>query len=120
MRANSRSFIEIAEKCRDIFGEMSRSIAWIASLVWAPARHQKIDETRSSASPASSSACSVLSMVGGSALPAMASISASCAFSAASNTGPKSPSAMREKSGRPSGPVQCVSGWLVEVDALRS
>ncbi|OWK21102.1 hypothetical protein AJ88_21115 [Mesorhizobium amorphae CCBAU 01583] len=60
MRANNFSFIEIAEKCLDIFGEMSRSSAWIASLVWAPARHQKIDETWSSGSPASSSAASVL------------------------------------------------------------
>jgi hypothetical protein len=53
MRANSFSFIEIAENARDIFGEMSRSSAWIASLLWAPARHQKIDETWSSASPPS-------------------------------------------------------------------
>jgi hypothetical protein len=59
MRAKSFSFIEIAEKCLDIFGEMSRSMAWMASLVWAPARHQKIDETWSSASPPSSSAASV-------------------------------------------------------------
>ena len=48
MRENSFSFIEIAEKCLDIFGEISRSIAWIVSLVLAPALHQKIEETRSS------------------------------------------------------------------------
>ena len=90
---------------------MSRSSAWIASLVWAPARHQKIDETRSSASPESSSAASVLSIVGASGLPAIASIS------------PHAPPAPRRrparnrrrrcgvKSGRPSGPVHAVSGW---------
>ncbi len=120
MRANSLSFIEIAEKCRDIFGEISRSMAWICSLVWAPARHQKIADTRSSGSPASSSAASVFSMVAASELPAIASISASCALSAASNTGPKSPSPMREKSGRPSGPSQWVSGWLARSTAVVS
>ncbi len=82
MRANSFAFIEMAEKCRAIFGEMSRSTAWIVSLVCAPARFQKIEETRSSASPESSSAASVLSMVGASALPAIASISLACAVSA--------------------------------------
>ncbi len=76
MRANSFSFIEIAEKCLDIFGEISRSIAWIVSLVLAPALHQKIDETRSSGSPASSIAASVFSIVGCSGLLAIASMSA--------------------------------------------
>ncbi len=65
----------MAEKCRAILGAISRSTAWIASLVWAPARHQKIEDTRSSASPESSSAASVLAIVGGSGEPAMASIS---------------------------------------------
>ena len=44
---------------------MSRSTDWIRSLVWAPARSQKIDDTWFSASPESSSAASVLSIVGG-------------------------------------------------------
>ena len=76
MRANSAAFIEIVEECRDIFGAISRSIAWIVSLVCAPARHQKIDETRSSGRPTSSSAASVFSIVGSSGLSAIASISA--------------------------------------------
>ena len=111
MRANSFSFIEIAEKCRDIFGAMSRSTAWIASLVWAPARHQKIDETWSSGSPASSSAASVLSIVGASALSAIASISRLMRGQRrVEDRREKSPSPMREKSGRPSGPFHGVSG----------
>ena len=84
-----------------------------ASLVLAPARHQKIDETRSQRLAAElqrRDACSR-------SLPApdcwrSPRSPLRCALSAASNTGPKSPSSMRVKSGRPSGPLQCVSGWL--------
>ena len=69
---------------------MSRSTDWIRSLVCAPARSQKIDETRFSASPESSSAASVLSMVGAAGLSAIAAISFSCAAKAASKTGQES------------------------------
>ena len=58
-------------------------------VVFAPAMHQKIAETRLSASPDSCSAASVLPIVGSSPLEAIASISASCAATAASKTGPK-------------------------------
>src|SRR5690606_25425953 len=74
--------------------------------------HQKMAETRDSASPESSSAASVFSIVGASRLVAIASISASCAARAASKTGAKSESAMRPNSGRPSGPFQTAKGWF--------
>ncbi len=112
MRENSLSFMLIAEKCLAIFGASSRSSARMASLVWAPARSQNIDEAWSSACPDSSSAASVFSIVGASASLAIASISSAWAASAASITGAKSASSIFVKSGRPSGPVQAVSGWV--------
>src|SRR5690606_39373811 len=82
----------------------------------APARIQKIADTLPSASPASSSAASVLSMVGLSGFDAMAAISVSCAARAASKTGANWSSEILSKAGRPSGPVQFVRGWLARSD----
>ncbi len=115
MRANS-FFVhrDRRDNACDIFGAISRSSAWIASLVLAPALHQKIDETRSSGSPESSSAANVFSTVGASALPAIGvDVALDAPSSAASKTGPKS--IVADASGNPEGradlPISVSGCW---------
>src|SRR5579871_133891 len=70
-------------------GDISRSIAIRASLVWAPARAWNTADTRSSAWPLRSRAAMVLAKLGASGQAAMASISAIWSAMARSKAGRK-------------------------------
>jgi len=85
--------------------------------VWAPARFQKIAETRFSASSDFSSAVIVFLKVGFFGLFAISSISASPAFIAALNAGSKSLSLIFPNSGRSSLPFHLIR-W--ELTLLRN
>ena len=74
-------------RCLARSGAISRSTAWIASLVCEPARLKNTPPTFFSVRPLRSNASMVLAKVGASALSAMAAISACCSASAVSKAG---------------------------------
>src|SRR5690606_15780742 len=116
MRAKRAVFDVMAFQCCASFGEISRSMACSASLVWALARFQKTAETRSSVRPAFSRAAMVFSKVGAAGLLAMRSISARCSARACSKAGWKCSGLISEKGGTPKGVDQGASkGFAAEL-----
>ncbi len=87
IRAKSRVLRWIASLCWASFGVTSFWIAWTAGLVSEEAWLKNTVETRYRSRPDRSRAATVLSKVGGSALPAMASTSASCSAMPRSKAG---------------------------------
>ena len=77
----------MALECRASCGATARSIACSSGLVLLPVRLKNTLATRSRAAPARSIAATVLSKVGAASFPAMAAISASCAFNARAKAG---------------------------------
>src|SRR5258708_30907269 len=94
-------------------GDISRSIAINASLVWAPASAWNTAETRSSARPLRSSATIVLAKLGVSRQAAMASISAIWPTMAQSNAGLKCSGRIAGNGGVSSGGVHSPSRGLL-------